>query len=441
MESNSVPRSIQPEDLFRFKFLQGARLSPDGRTAAYVVSQVDPAKEEEHAAIWLISLESGETRPLTSGLTHDGSPAWSPDGKQLAFISARSGKPQIYIIPVDGGEARSLTSLEQGVGDGPAWSPDGKYIAFTAGPVKPPIDPTKPYRVTRRMYRFDGMGLVDNAIQDLYIIPAAGGEPRQLIHNDCMKSGPVWSPDSTEILYSTSFFPDKLRFMPALHVTDLEGNDRKLVEEWGEAGSAAWTPDGKKVAFIGQPFGLPIGSKDDLWVIDRQGGEPECRTRSIACAPGHGLQPDMPSGMEPRLLIDASGSAYINVQDGGTVQVYRVALSGAEEYAPVIAGERAAIPLDLKDGKLIFAASTFNQPWELCVADTAGKNERQLTHLNADRLDGVHAPIRGAPALHGCRRRAAGRVDLETRRRYASLSDNPVHPRRPPLWLGQHLLV
>ena len=80
-------RAIQPEDLFRFQFLQDAKLSPDGRHIAYCVSHIDAARDEECAAIWLIDLETGEARRLTAGLALDTHPAWSPDGEQLAFFS------------------------------------------------------------------------------------------------------------------------------------------------------------------------------------------------------------------------------------------------------------------------------------------------------------------------------------------------------------------
>ena len=167
-------------DLFRLNFLQGAQLSPDGKMIVYAVSHVDPDKEEEYVALWLLSQETGTSRQLTTGLARDWNPHWSPNGKQIAFLSTRGDKPQIYLIPVDGGEAQALTAMKQGVSGGPVWSPDGKCIAFTAGPSCELPDPKEPYRVTRHIYRFDGMGYLDNVVQDIYIIPAEGGEVKQI---------------------------------------------------------------------------------------------------------------------------------------------------------------------------------------------------------------------------------------------------------------------
>jgi Tol biopolymer transport system component len=84
---------VKPEDLFQLKFLWDGQLSPDGKTIAYAVSHVDAGKEEEYAAIWLLSLETGESRQLTAGLARDANPQWSPDGKQIAFLSTRGDKP------------------------------------------------------------------------------------------------------------------------------------------------------------------------------------------------------------------------------------------------------------------------------------------------------------------------------------------------------------
>lgn len=177
MSTSPDARAIQPEDLFRLKFLQGARLSPDGTLAAYGVSQVDAVPDEETVGIWLKDLVTGESRPLTSGTARDMNAQWSPDGERIAFVSTRGGAPQIYVSSVGGDEARAPTAMPTGVGGGPIWSPDGKEILFTSRPLgAKPRDPKLPYRLTRPLYRFDGMGYVEDAIQDVYVAASGGGE-------------------------------------------------------------------------------------------------------------------------------------------------------------------------------------------------------------------------------------------------------------------------
>ena len=388
-------RAVKPEDLFQLKFLQDGQLSPDGKTTAYTIANVDAEKEEEFSAIWLLSLETGESRQLTAGLSLDTNPEWSPDSQQIAFLTTRGEKPQIHLIPVNGGESRALTGMPLGVNDGPAWSPDGKHIAFTSSPATEPTDRTKPYRVTRHIYRSDGMGYLDDEGQDIYIIPVKGGEPKRLTTDDCFNSEPVWSPDGKEILFSAEMYPDSHRVHPILKVVNLRGEVRELVGEWGYAISATWMPDGKQIVFIGNPLGLPDGSNENLWVIYSQGSEPECRTASLSIQLDWDIDVDMPIGplLRPRILITKdTQTAYVQVQDGGTLQIYRVALSGPETWAPVVAGERSCMTLGMDDGRLVYAVSSIHNPVDLFTADVDGANERQLTHLNADLMEEWYVP-------------------------------------------------
>src|SRR5215831_11661914 len=98
MSESTKPRPAQPDDLFRLKFIQGAQLAPDGRSVVYAVSHVGDDQEQEFVTLWLLSLESGAARQLTAGRARDLNPQWSPDGRQIAFISTRDEKPQIYLI-------------------------------------------------------------------------------------------------------------------------------------------------------------------------------------------------------------------------------------------------------------------------------------------------------------------------------------------------------
>src|SRR5437762_3522833 len=87
-------RTVEAADLFRLKFITGGQLSPDGERIAYSVTHVDPKEEKEYSAIWMLTLSSGETRQFTSGAARDSNPQWSPDGKQIAFLSTRKEKAQ-----------------------------------------------------------------------------------------------------------------------------------------------------------------------------------------------------------------------------------------------------------------------------------------------------------------------------------------------------------
>ncbi|MCB9150960.1 MAG: S9 family peptidase [Caldilineaceae bacterium] len=393
-----TPRPIQPDDLFTLRFLQSAALSPDGRRAAYVVSTYDAEADEDRAHIWLVELEDGQARQMTHGAHSNSNPQWAPDGQTLAFVSTRAEKPQIYLLPVDGGEARALTQLPQGVGADLAWSPNGAKIAFTAGPPENAApNLSKPYRLTRHVYRFDATGYLDTAVQDIYAIDAAGGEPTRLTHDAAMNTQPHWAPGGApggeRILYAASMLPDSFRSIaPVLRTVNLAGEQQDfsphLSADWGYISSFAWTPNGDHVVFTGTPSGKPIGSKADLWVIGADGrSAPENRTATLAIGVGGGLQPDMPTALfrSRDILVTADGAtAFVQVQDGGAIQIYRVALHGPEAHEAILSGERACVPLGLQSaaGKLLYWVSGFNQPPDLFVSDLEGGNEAQLTGLN-----------------------------------------------------------
>lgn len=387
-------RPVSPEDVFRLEFIQGAALSPDGGTVVYSSSRA--AKDGERVALRALNLKSGVERPLAASPARDFNPRFSPDGGRVAFLSTRGGLPQVYVVALKGGKARRLTSLPQGVGGGPVWSPDGRWLAFTAGPSGEKRDPAAAYRLTRHIHRFDDMGNLDDAVQHLYILPAAGGPARRLTNDGGHCANPVWSPDGREILFTALMQRDSLSvLLGGLKIVDRKGAIREVTGAWGHALSAAWLPDGR-IVFCGQRRGLSIGTKADVWVVDRQGGAPQCRTAGVTSHVGGGLQPDMPTALMalPRVVPDEDGgSALVQVQEGGAVRIYRVALAGPENCTAVIDGERSCFPLDLRAGRLLFAASAWDNPMDLFIASPDGTSERRITAISAVTLRAWRMPV------------------------------------------------
>src|SRR5207302_7689013 len=115
-------------------------ISPNGELVAYTVRDTNWDDNSYHTEIWLADVKSGETRQLTNNAKKSStSPAWSPDGRTLAFATDRDDKRQVYVIDPRGGEARKLTSAEEGVG-GFVWAPNGKSIAYTSTDPKSDVD-------------------------------------------------------------------------------------------------------------------------------------------------------------------------------------------------------------------------------------------------------------------------------------------------------------
>ncbi len=391
-------RTIQKEDLFNLRFLNGGALSPDGSRVAYCVNKVDAEADKEFSAIHLLEIATGETRQMTSGKTLDRGMRWSPDGRSLAFVSDRGGQAQLYLLPVDGGEARQLTDFKRGIGESVAFSPDGDRIAFSAvDDADAPDLSAEPYRLDRTVYRFDGIGYLDDAVQDIYALELASGEITRLTDDRGNNSNPRWRHDGSAILFDANMRVDASRAMtPDLKLVDLAGRQSTLLEDWASVEKASFTPDGGRVVFMGRPDdGKPIGTKSDLYALDIATGAIDCRTEGLDVGVGGYLIMDMPIlGLKacPALVSDDGESAFAMVQRGGSDHIYRIALSGPEDCRQVTEGDCAVFPLDRRGSKLLYARTDLNSPPDLFLVELGDGSSRQLTQLNAEALDGVALP-------------------------------------------------
>ena len=223
-------RPITIADIFRFKRVAEPRMSPDGKLVAYTLTDVNLAANKTSSSIWLAPTDRGGPRQLTNTTKKDHHPRWSPDGKKILFESNRSGDNQLWVIDVNGGEARQLTSIATEAGNA-IWSPDGKSIAFVSA-VYPEFS-DKPYaesnilnknkldekakspvkaRVFRQLFFRHWDDWVENKRQHLFIIPAEGGEPKDLTPGDhdayptstTFSAGDdfTFTPDSKAIVYT-----------------------------------------------------------------------------------------------------------------------------------------------------------------------------------------------------------------------------------------------
>jgi len=126
-------RPMAVEDLFKFKRVSDPQISPDGKQVVYVVGTVDMDANKIPSSLWLAATDGkSEPRQLTNAAgKKDRHPRWSPDSKRILFESNRSGETQLWIIGLDGGEAKQLTTISTGASDA-VWSRDGKQIAFVS---------------------------------------------------------------------------------------------------------------------------------------------------------------------------------------------------------------------------------------------------------------------------------------------------------------------
>lgn len=394
----SESRAIQKEDLLELHFLNGADLSTDGERVVYCVNKIDREADKEFSTIYLLDIATGKARPMTNGRARDTQPLWSPDGRQIAFLSDRDGETQLYLLPADGGEARQLTRFKRGIGTSFAWSPDGSLIAFSAiEDAEAPDLRREPYRLDRTVYRFDGIGYLDDAVQDIYSLRAQDGAIDRLTNDRSNNSNPRWAPGGRSILYDANMRADAIRAMtPDLMTVDLDGQLSTLLAGWVSVTRASFTADGTRVIFVGRPDdSKPIGTKSDLYTLDLASGDVACRTDGLDVGVDGRLSLDMPvAGLsEKNLLVTDDGAfAFASVQRGGSVHIYRIALRGPEDWQPVTQGDCAVFPLAARGERLLYAKTSLNSPPDLFLAETGSGPTTRLTALNDDLLQARSLP-------------------------------------------------
>jgi dipeptidyl aminopeptidase/acylaminoacyl peptidase len=314
-------RPMKIDDLFRFKRVSDPQVSPDGKHVAYVIGTVNLAENKSSSSIWVAPLPAGEPRQITNSAgKKDRHPRWSPDGKHLLFESNRSGTNQLWLIALDGGEARQLTTISTGAGDA-LWSPDGRKIAF-ASAVYPEFS-DKPYKesdpankkkldevekspvkakVFSRLFYRHWDSYVEDKRQHLFVMPfnkGKGGEPKDVTPGDrdatptstTFSSGDdfTFSPDGEFLIYAAT--PDRDEAWSTnfdlLRVSVNGGTPEVLTKDNPAAdGAPKFSPDGKLVAFRAQKRPGYEADRWQLYVVecDRSGawrGSPRSVTEKL----------------------------------------------------------------------------------------------------------------------------------------------------------------
>ncbi len=405
-------RNITEKDLFDFAWVGDPQVSPDGATVAFVKVTVNPAKTNYDTSIWTVATNSnGETRRLTSGV-RDSSPRWSPDGRFLAFV--RSGdtpgsSPQIYLLPMNGGEAFQITNVPRGAG-GPNWSPDGKWIAFGSnanpddiakqGKPQQPDERNSDVRViTRAQYRSDGGGYLDaNRPNHLWVVavPMNPGEkttPKQLTSGQFAEGNFVWNKEGSQIYYATNRNPEPYYTLPQTEIYSVPvagGPSTLLTKVDMGVGALSLSPDGKRFAFNGSVVHEPVKSytQPDLWVMDiATNAKPKNLTAGFDFDIGGGLTGDQAA---PRA---GGGTAPIWTPDGKAI-IERYAKEGRANLGlfdatngnltEITKGDQGIMNFKAtNDGsKLIYTVSTPTRITDLYTSDRNGANAKQLTRIN-----------------------------------------------------------
>ena len=234
------------DELISLKRAGSPAISPDGRFVAYTIREPNWDDNNYHTEIWLADATSGATRMLTNNAKKSStSPAWSPDGSKLAFVADRDDKRQIYVIDPRGGEARKVTSAEEGVGSF-AWSPDGKSFAYAS--TEPRTDADKDRE--KKYGEFDVYG-EGYRMTHLWVYDISAEKARRLTSGAFTVGQFAWSPDGRDIAYDHRVNPANTSGETAdiAIVSVADGRSRDLVTQPGADGGPVWSPDGRTIAF------------------------------------------------------------------------------------------------------------------------------------------------------------------------------------------------
>ena len=388
----AAPMSVK--DLLAVKWIKQAALSPDGSKVAFVAREASYKKNKLTGHIYMVSVSGKGLRRVTNSKAGESSPVFSPDGKTLAFVSARqTGKPQIWLLPLGGGEARRLTNLSTGAW-GPVWSPDSKAIAF-ASKVYPSCkgdkadacngkklaakkkSKVKGRVITSLLYRHWNHWR-DERRSHVFVVPVAGGAPRDLTPG-AFDAPPLalggyhdyaFSPDSRTLAYAsnTDKFLATSTNNDIFEVSVKGGKAKRISSGKGNDNSPRYSPDGRYLAYFSMVRAGYESDRPRVLVRDRKTGKEVDWTSRYA---GHPV--DMVWG--PR-----SKTIYFNAPHHGFVEIYAVTAAGVKQLSSKLYAKYINVSQDSKT--LVFTHQAGDRAPEIHALGTDGEGSREVTRLN-----------------------------------------------------------
>jgi len=410
-------RPITETDLYAFRWIASPQISPDGAKIVYTLVTVNAKHDNYETSLWIIPASGGAQRQLTSG-THDSSARWSPDGRTLAFLRApeqkdKDGKPQpaqIYLLSMDGGEARPLTDIPKGAGR-LAWAPDGRTIAFSSTTLSKDFDKKKDDKdepesdvrvIVKAAYRMNGEGYYEpdrpSHIWTVPVpkIPAGPEKAKQITTGEFSESDIVWLHDGSKIYFTSNRVREPYYEPPhdEIYTINATGGDlAKVAGIDGPIHAISLSPDGGHLAFVGslnRGDGLPQRSysQPDLFITSTEpGAVPRNLTAAYDYDIGGGVGGDQapPRGSGPSkpywsadgrsIIVDSAEEGRANLKridaETGKVEALSSGDHSLFSYSATPDGSKAAVLI-----------STPTNIGDLFLLDGASGRLDRLTHVN-----------------------------------------------------------
>ena len=399
-------RAMTFEDVLALKSVSDPQVSPDGKWVAYVVTSTDMKENANDGDVWLVSTGNGEPVRLTTNKKNDIQPRWSPDGKRIAFVSAREDKPQIFLISPFGGEPEKLTESKSGI-QSFQWSPDGNRIAFVAQQEPTPDE-------EKRIKEKDDAQVIDKnfKLSRVSIIDVTTKKAIEVVNGDYNASDPQWSPDGRMIAFVANPTPKaddgivsdiwvidvanalsndvvalqkKLRDLEAMlpsleaqagpsyfRLMEVKGQMvsvqreigqktglRKLTGNDGPDASPRWSPNGKQIAYLSRDLKSAQVGQVRLTTIAVDGGSPRGLSPNFMYQPG-----------PPKWSADGQ-TIYFNSPVRTTSQLFSVPANGGDpKQLSNIKGVITQASFSRDGSVTAFTKSDTTQPDEVYVSKT-----------------------------------------------------------------------
>lgn len=376
-------RAVEPEDLLQFRTIDDVQLAPDGKLIAFTLTAFDVKGDGYFSNLWMVSTDGGDPFQFTYSNT-DSAPRWSPDGRHIAFLSTRHGKPQVYIISTQGGEAHPLTSLPEGAGTS-VWSPDSAKILYSARvPKTSPSSKSSvaPRVITRAHYKAEGSGYIRDASSHIFVT-SLDGETRQLTFGEGDDVNPTWSPDGQRVAYSRMREGSADFEVSDIWVMRADGSDlHRLREDVARALSPTWSPRGDAIACYTTDGPLETWGDPNarVCIVPLNAGRPyelaETYDRSVFLW--------ATASLTPGPIWSADGTAVtVPVGDEGNVHLVRLGVHDGT-VSPIVKGARQILASSINpaSGQIAFCATTNEIPCDIYTCDGNGATEKRLTRIN-----------------------------------------------------------
>lgn len=377
--------------LLKLARVSDPQVSPDGKTVAFTVQTIDVDANKKPRQIWTVPVAGGA--PVQ--ITRDGNnerPRWSPDSREIAFVSDRGGSSQIWLMRADGSHPKQITSLSTDA-SGVVFSPDGETLVFASDVYpdcaddacnKQKLEAEQNSKVKARSYtsllyrHWDHWQAKRRS--HLFAVAADGGKPKDITPG--MRDVPPFalggpddyavSPDGQEVCYAMNSDPEPaISTNSDLYVVPIGGGEaRKITTNPGADNSPQYSPDGKYIAWRMQ---ARPGYESDRWrlvVMDRA-------TKKIVP-----LTEAIDRWVTGFTWSHDSSRLFFTVEDRGRQNVQMVPVAGGGARI-VIAGDSHIDELQLTpdDKTLVFTEVTGSRPAEVFKADSGGA-ALALTHFN-----------------------------------------------------------